>query len=48
MVMLRCSYVALGAALRETYVLVSSSETSVRSSITFTSTLTERLFAHRS
>ena len=48
MVMLRCSSVALGAALQETYVLVSSSETSVRSSITFTSTLTERLFAHRS
>ena len=36
----------ISAALRETRVLVSSSEMSARSSITFTSIRTKRLFAH--
>jgi len=36
----------ISAALQETRVLVSSSEMSVQSSITFTSICTERLFAH--
>jgi len=36
----------ISAALQETRVLVSSSEMSTRSSITFTSIRTERLFAH--
>ena len=50
---IRCGSVTLvrlcgiSAALRETRVLVSSSEMSARSSITFTSIRTERLFAHR-
>jgi hypothetical protein len=50
--MLRCRSVTLvrlcgiSAALRETCVLVSSSERSARSSITFTSIHMERLFAH--
>jgi len=49
---IRCGSVTLvrlcgiSAALRETRVLVSSSEMSARSSITFTSIRTERLFAH--
>jgi hypothetical protein len=36
----------ISAALRETRVLISSSEMSARSSITFTSIRMERLFAH--
>jgi len=50
--MLRCGSVTLGVALwhdavlRETRVLVCSSEMSARWSITFTSIRTERLFAH--
>jgi len=38
----------ISVALRETRILVSSTEMSVQSSITFTSIRTERLFAHRS
>ena len=36
----------ISAALRETRILVNSSEMSARSSISFTSIRTERLFAH--
>jgi hypothetical protein len=49
---IRCGSVAfvrpcgISAALRETHVLVSSSEMSAQSSISFTSICTERLFAH--
>jgi len=44
--MWRCGSVALGAALWETRILVSSSEMSVQSSISFTSIRMEKRFAH--
>ena len=50
--MLRCGSIAfvrlysVSAALREARVVVSSTEMSVRSSITVTSTRMDRLFAH--